>query len=280
MNIAPLNFNMAITPQAPCAPARPATLATPSAPSAPQDSWSQETTPRPDFVEFNSLLALNTPQASQATPEIATSALSAPTETPQEPENIAQVCNDMARSDAPIEERVEFITAKLAEGVQQAESPDPSWEKATPEQLRLYVHETLEHIDSLRAIGDLRGMDFSNHDLEAGNGKFEPRVAQFLALPGRSDSVKWSIAEHNQVGHHDTWKDPQATREELAESASDIVNAWRMQRRVYDKPSWSWERITSVIEDQFQNNQINTAQRDALYEAIPYQMEYEASLER
>lgn len=196
--------------------------------------------------------------------------------TPMTNKEIANYCNGIAASDLPIEERRDLITEKLAEGVARAESPDPTWEKATPQQLSLYVHETLEHIDALREIGSLRGMNFEHHDTEEGCGKFEPEVAQFLALPGRTDSVKWAIAEHNNAGHHDIWKNPNASKEDLAESASDIVNAWRMERRVYSKAPWSWERVEGFINEQFNSNELSAAQRDALYEAIPFQMEYEA----
>lgn len=193
-------------------------------------------------------------------------------------DEVAAVCNGIAISGASREERTESIMELLAPAVERTESPDPTWVKATPEQLKLFVGETLEHIDGLRAIGDLRGMDFSHHDMEDGCGKFHPQVAQFLALPGRNDAVKWAIAKHNAAEHHDVWKDPNATKEQLAESASDIINAWRMERPVYSKPSWSWDKITDVINSQFADNMIGVEQRDALYEAIPFQMEYESSL--
>ena len=189
----------------------------------------------------------------------------------------AAYCNGIALSDRPFEERAELITTALSKAVAKTtDTPNPEWVKASPQQLRLYVEETLDHTDGVRAIGQLRGEDFTTHDLEPKTGKFEPRIAQYLALPGREDSVKWAIKEHNASPHHDLWHNPSASKEELAESATDIVNAWRMERRVYQKPPWGWDRIASVINEQFQSNEISVAQRDALYEAIPYQQEYEA----
>lgn len=191
-------------------------------------------------------------------------------------EDIAAFCNVIAKSGASLTERTELITQALTVGIHKADTPHTEWTKATPEQLKLYVQETLEHVDAMRQIGQLRGLDFDDHDLEPKSGKFEPRIAQYLALPGREDSVKWSIAQHNASPHHATWKNPNASVDDLAESASDIVNAWRMNRRVYHKPSWSWERIADVIDAQFQNNELSAVQREALLQAIPVQMEWEA----
>ena len=224
------------------------------------------------------------PQAEVATEVETSSVAGTPDFHSMSDSEIAAYCTDIARSDASVAERTELITAALSVGVEQmdneqlaSEGVDASWTKATPEQLQLYVQETLEHADSVRGIGELRGMDFSDHDLEVGTGKFEPKIAQFLALPGREDSVKWAIKAHNASPHHDIWNNPNSSKEELAESASDIVNAWRMNRRVYDKPSWSWERIADVANYQVENNQMNRAQYEAILEAIPYQMEYEAN---
>lgn len=191
-------------------------------------------------------------------------------------EDIAVFCNAIAKSNGSVAERTEIITQALTVGINKADTPHTEWTKATPEQLKLYVQETLEHVDAMRQIGQLRGLDFDDHDLEPKTGKFEPRIAQYLALPGREDSVKWSISEHNASPHHATWKNPNASVEDLAESASDMVNAWRMNRRVYNKPSWSWERITDFIDAQFQNNEISSTQREALLQAIPVQMDWEA----
>lgn len=211
-------------------------------------------------------------------PEVSTSSASGVMAVPAKgasESEIAAYCNSVAKSDAPLSERTSLIIAALSQGIDATKSPQPEWEKATADQVALYVQETLEHVDSVRGVGQLRGLDFNEHDLEVGTGKFEPSIAQFLAKPGRSEDVKWAIQKHNSSPHHATWNDKNSTTEELAESASDIVNAWRMNRRVYDKPSWSWERIASVIESQFQYNDLTVNQRDALLEAIPYQMEYE-----
>ena len=191
-------------------------------------------------------------------------------------DDIAAFCNAIAKSDASVAERTELITQALTIGIEKADTPHTEWTRATPQQLKLYVQETLEHVDAVRQIGQLRGLDFDSHDLEPKTGKFEPRIAQYLALPGREDSVKWSISEHNASPHHATWKNPNASVEDLSESASDIVNAWRMNRRVYSKPSWSWERIADVIDAQFQNNELSAVQREALLQAIPFQMEWES----
>ena len=189
---------------------------------------------------------------------------------------VAAFCNNVATSSLSLDDRRAIITDVLCQGVHNATSPDPTWEKATDEQIGLFVHETLEHMDALREIGEMRGMDFSEHDMEPKCGKFEPRIAQFLALPGRNDAVKWAIKEHNSAPHHSKWADKNCTKEELAESASDIVNAWRMNRRVYDKPAFGWDRIATMINEDFKYNNITVEQRDALLEAIPFQMEYEA----
>ncbi len=190
---------------------------------------------------------------------------------------VAHYCSDVARMDLPIEERTEFISDALTQCIETNHciTPNEEWTKATPEQIKLFVQETLEHTDAMRAIGTLRGMDYHDHDLEPHTGKFEPRIAQYMALPGREDSVKWAIKEHNASPHHAIWCDPNAKTEDLAESASDIVNAWRMNRRVYQKPSWSWDRIADFIQDKFNSNEMSVNQRDALLEAIPFQMEYE-----
>lgn len=217
----------------------------------------------------------------QAAPEQSESAESAPTEGLQKPgpeattDEISAYCVAVAKGDGTVAERTELISEALTQGLSKADTPNPEWTQANPEQIKLYVQETLEHVDAVRQIGELRGLDFGDHDLEPGTGKFEPRVAQYLALPGREESVKWSIAQHNASPHHADWKDPNASKDELAESASDIVNAWRMNRRVYDKPSWSWERIADVINADYANNAINENQRDALLEAIPFQMQWE-----
>lgn len=191
-------------------------------------------------------------------------------------EQVAVFCNNVATSNLTLDDRRAIITDALCLGVHKASSPDPTWEKATDEQIGLFVHETLEHMDALREIGEMRGMDFGKHDMEPKCGKFEPRIAQFLALPGRNDAVKWAIKEHNAAPHHAKWGDKNCTKEELAESASDIVNAWRMNRRVYDKPAFGWDRIATMINEDFKYNNITVEQRDALLEAIPFQMEYES----
>lgn len=217
----------------------------------------------------------------QAAPEQTESAESSATQGLQKPgpeattDEISAYCVAVAKGDGTVAERTELISEALTQGLSKADTPNTEWTQANPEQIKLYVQETLEHVDAVRQIGELRGLDFGDHDLEPGTGKFEPRIAQYLALPGREDSVKWSIAQHNSSPHHADWKDPNASKEELAESASDIVNAWRMNRRVYDKPSWSWERIADVINADYATNAINENQRDALLEAIPFQMQWE-----
>ena len=184
---------------------------------------------------------------------------------------VAGQCVAIALGGLSLEERATQITDLLLPAVDAAPSPEASWTKATPQELRLFVLETLEHTDAVRAVGRLRGLDFTGHDLEGETSKFNPEIAQFLARPGRDDSVKWAIARHNDAPHHNHWGDPSATVTDLRESASDIVNAWRMNRRVYDKPAWTWERIHQTIEADHDDGRLSTAQRDALLEAIPFQ---------
>lgn len=188
---------------------------------------------------------------------------------------VGEWCGEVARAALSLPERTSRITRVLSKAVAKAHSPSPDWAKANPQQVERYVQETLEHADAMHRIGILRGQDWSQHDLEGDTSKFQPEIAQFLALPGRNEAVEWAIGRHNAADHHAVWANPDSTVEELAESASDIVNAWRMNRRVYDKPSWSWERITRFIEVGFQNNDLSANQRDALLAAIPYQMEEE-----
>lgn len=265
------------------APAAAQPKAAPEQSAQPQitDTLSQSQGETPQIASRSMLQALAQSQTDGKAEGLAQTAAAAAVKAAGEvmsDDEVAAACNKIAVSGAPIEERTESIMELLAPAVERTESPDPTWEKATPAQLKLFVAETLEHIDGLRAIGDLRGLDFSHHDMEEGCGKFHPQVAQFLALPGRNDAVKWGIAKHNAANHHDVWKNPNASKEELAESASDIINAWRMERPVYAKPSWSWEKISDVINSQFEDNMLSSVQRDALYEAIPYQMAYEQSL--
>ena len=189
---------------------------------------------------------------------------------------VGEWCGEVARAALSVPERTSRITPVLAKAVAKAQSPSPAWVKANPQQVERYVQETLEHADAMHRVGLLRGQDWSQHDLEGATSKFHPEIAQFLALPGRNEAVEWAIARHNAADHHAVWSDPGSTVEDLAESASDIVNAWRMNRRVYDKPSWSWERITRFIEVSFQNNDLSVHQRDALLAAIPHQMEEES----
>ena len=59
-------------------------------------------------------------------------------------EEVAAACNGIAVSGASREERIESIMELLGPAVERAESPDPTWVKATPEQLKLFVGETLE----------------------------------------------------------------------------------------------------------------------------------------
>jgi len=189
---------------------------------------------------------------------------------------VGEWCGEVARAALSVPERTSRITPVLSKAVAKAQSPSPAWGKANAQQVERYVQETLEHADAMHRVGLLRGQDWSQHDLEGATSKFHPEIAQFLALPGRNEAVEWAIGRHNAADHHAVWADPGSTVEDLSESASDIVNAWRMNRRVYDKPSWSWERITRFIEVSFQNNDLSTNQRDALLAAIPHQMEEES----
>jgi hypothetical protein len=188
---------------------------------------------------------------------------------------VADFAFQVARSGLPLEERARIIGDALVEAIPRAESPDPTWPKATPEQVRLFVYETLQHIDALVAIGKLRGEDWSTHDLDGATSKFNPEIAQFMARPGRDESVLWAIRRHNATPHHAFWNDPTRTATELKESASDIINAWRMERRAYGKPSWSWEKIERTIEVEGELGELSEAQVRALREAIPHQKEYE-----
>lgn len=189
---------------------------------------------------------------------------------------VAGRCHAIAHGAGTHEQKAEAITALLMPGIEAAPSPDPSWVKATPEQVRLFVLETLEHIEGIRGVGELRGHDWTEHDLEGDTSKLNPEITQFLARPGRDASVLWAIAQHNDAPHHSLWSDPHSSTSDLAESATDIINAWRMSRRVYDKPSWSWPRIESVISADFDDGRLSAVQRDALLEAIPFQQQYEA----
>lgn len=189
---------------------------------------------------------------------------------------VGEWCGDVARAALSVAERTSRITPVLSKAVVKAQSPSPDWVKANPQQVERYVQETLEHADAMHRIGLQRGQDWGRHDMEGETSKFHPEIAQFLALPGRNEAVEWAIGRHNAADHHSVWADPGSTVEDLSESASDIVNAWRMNRRVYDKPSWSWERITRFIEVSFQNNDLSANQRDALLAAIPHQMEEES----
>ncbi len=171
---------------------------------------------------------------------------------------VGEWCGDVARAALSVAERTSRITPVLSKAVVKAQSPSPDWVKANPQQVERYVQETLEHADAIHRIGLQRGQDWGRHDMEGETSKFHPEIAQFLALPGRNEAVEWAIGRHNAADHH------------------SIVNAWRMNRRVYDKPSWSWERITRFIEVSFQNNDLSANQRDALLAAIPHQMEEES----
>ncbi|MBQ7503503.1 hypothetical protein IJT93_12480 [bacterium] len=279
-SIAPNTYIQSAAPVTAPAASQPKAAAEQSAQPQITDTLSQTQGEAPQIASRSMLQALTQPSVGAKAEGLSQSAAAAEVEAAggvMSDDEVAAACNKIAVSGAPIAERTESIMELLAPAVERTESPDPTWEKATPAQLKLFVAETLEHIDGLRAIGDLRGLDFSHHDMEEGCGKFHPQVAQFLALPGRNDAVKWGIAKHNGAHHHDIWKDPNASKEDLAESASDIVNAWRMERPVYSKPSWSWEKVMDVINSQFEDNIISSVQRDALYEAIPFQMEYEQS---
>jgi hypothetical protein len=188
---------------------------------------------------------------------------------------VAEQCHAIAKSGLPLAERASRIAEILIPGVEAAAVPDPTYTKATPEQVRLFVTETLEHTDAMQGVGELRGMNFGIHDFEGDTSKFNPEIAQFLAKPGRDASVQWAIKEHNFADHHAFWADPKKTAEELKESASDIVNAWRMPRRVYQKESWSWERVAKTIDVDEQYGKLSAAQAQSLREAVPYQAEYE-----
>ena len=198
---------------------------------------------------------------------------------PRTPESriVADRCREIAFSGRPLQDRAKEIGDILVEAVDGANSPNPAWEIATSEQVRLFVLETLEHTDAIRRLGELRGLDFHEHDFEGDTSKFNPEITRFLARPGRDDSVKWVINEHNAAPHHHLWKDPNANADDLREGATDIVNAWRMNRRVYEKPAWSWEKINRVIEVDFEDGKLTAPQRDALIAAIPFQMQDEAT---
>lgn len=191
---------------------------------------------------------------------------------------VAGQCVEIALGSLSLDERTARITDILVPAIEAAPSPDPAWTKATPQEVRLYVQETLEHTDGVRAVGRLRGEDFTGHDLEGDTSKFNPDIAQFLARPGRDDSVKWAMARHNDAPHHRAWNDPTSQPADLRESASDVIGAWRMERRVYDKPSWSWQRIEATIAADHDDGRLTTAQRDALLQAIPFQRAAEGPL--
>ena len=184
---------------------------------------------------------------------------------------IADHCKAVALDGRSIDARTNDIFGVLMPAVTQARSPNPAWQKATPQELKLFIKETLEHTDAIRRIGALRGQDYSEHDFEGDTSKFNPEIAQFLARAGRDDSVKWAISEHNSAPHHAIWAEPKASPHDLMESATDIVNAWRMPRQVYDKPSWSWEKIGLSIQAGFEDGRLTGAQRDALVAAVPAQ---------
>lgn len=190
-------------------------------------------------------------------------------------DEVAEWCRHVAKSGLSTSDRTQRISAVLARAVERAATPNRDWTKATSQQVKLFVQETLEHTDAVARVGKLRGMPWNEHDFEGSTSKFNPQITQFMSKPGKDASVEWAIHRHNAAPHHAVWSDPQATSVLLKESASDIVNAWRMNRRVYDKPSWSWERIFRFIEVSFGYNEITAAQRDALLEAIPWQMEEE-----
>ena len=252
--------------EAPEAPAEAAACPEPAAPAQPAVP-----------SQVDGFLLAETPAASQPEVSLPAGSTVPPDLAPDaDSRAVAGWCYAVAKADLPVKERTLLIAPVLSAAVARAESPSPEWVKATPQQVTLFVQETLEHTDAVQRIGGLRGQDWSRHDFEDGVSKFRPEIAQFLAKPGRDESVQWAIGQHNGAGHHNLWANPKATTEELSESASDIVNAWRMNRRVYDKPSWSWERITRFIEVGFQNNEMTVSQRDALLTAIPYQMEEES----
>lgn len=255
-------------PAAPAAPVR-RSEAPPAAPAS--DSFRSAPTSPALAARFGGFVRPDAPAAKPAAPA-ARGAEPAPDADDAE---VASWCHDVARSGASVKERTDRISPVLARAVARAAKPDAAWTKATAGQIALFVQETLEHTDALQRIGSLRGENWSQHDFEGATSKFQPSLAQFMAKPGKDDSVQWAINKHNGAPHHSVWTDPSATSGLLKESASDIVNAWRMHRRVYDKPSWSWERIFRFIEVSFQYNEISAAQRDALLEAIPHQMEEE-----
>lgn len=188
---------------------------------------------------------------------------------------IAHMCACLANSGLPLDDRSRAISDLLLEGIRQGNRPNLAWQPASDDQVKLYVRETLEHHDAMRQLGVLRGEDWSGHDLDGHGNKFNPDVAQYLAKPGRDDSTVWAIERHNSASHHRNWKDAGAGPQELKESASDIVHAWRMPRMVYDKPSWSWEKIEKVIETESLYGKLSPAQKEALIEAIPFQKDYE-----
>lgn len=189
---------------------------------------------------------------------------------------VADRCHAVVFGPGTLEEKTDAISGMLNEAIPSMPSPDPSWTKATPEQVRLFVMETLEHTAGIRRAGELRGLDFSQHDFEGDESKFNPEITQFLAKPGRDESVTWAIKTHNASPHHDLWNNPASKADDLKESATDIINAWRMTRRVYDKPAWSYEKIDAVIHADFSDGRLTEAQRDALLEAVPFQQQLEA----
>jgi len=250
----------------------PSTLRTSSTPQAPPAAVSST----PGEVEGFLLAEVAAAPAPAFSGASRTGAVPADLPAEADSHQVGEWCGEVARAALSVPERTSRITPVLSKAVAKAQSPSPAWVKANPQQVERYVQETLEHADAMHRVGLLRGQDWSQHDLEGATSKFHPEIAQFLALPGRNEAVEWAIARHNAADHHAVWSDPGSTVEDLAESASDIVNAWRMNRRVYDKPSWSWERITRFIEVSFQNNDLSAHQRDALLAAIPHQMEEES----
>lgn len=189
---------------------------------------------------------------------------------------IAHRCHAVVFGPGTLNEKADAVSRLLNEAIPSMPSPDPSWTKAPPEQVRLFVLETLEHTADIRRLGELRGLDFSQHDFEGDQSKFNPEITQFLAKPGRDESVTWAIKAHNGSPHHDLWSKPSSKAQDLRESATDIINAWRTNRRVYDKPAWSYEKIHAVINADFCDGRLNVAQRDALFEALPFQRQLEA----
>lgn len=191
---------------------------------------------------------------------------------------VAAQCHAIAFGSGTLEDKTDAIAGLITDALPSTASPDPTWEQATPQQVRLFVMETLEHTAGIRRAGELRGLDFSQHDFEGDTSKFNPEITQFLAKPGRDASVQWAIKEHNAAPHHALWNDPSSTADDLRESGTDIVNAWRMTRRVYDKPAWSYEKIQAVIEADASDGKLTPAQRDALLAAIPFQQQVEAEV--